>query len=239
MQLELKKNSASSMALLKETGTVSLAQCFPLIGAWFISLFGPVFLMGVGAVIGLFIDKMIFHLKDAGPASLLGLLVPGLLIGGFYAGWIHITLKIARHERVNIMTDLFRPVPQMFSAAVVLCLTVIAMAIPSALVVVSPILFLKFQLAPYYVVDQGLGPIESMKRSWIETNRIFIPLGILDLIFGAVSMALGFTLIVPFICFMVQGTATALVYVRWIMNDELDEIGMQQNVIELGMEDDR
>jgi uncharacterized membrane protein len=150
------------------------------------------------------------------------------LIAGFYAGWIFVTLKIARQESVQ-MTNLFRPIPQMFSAAMVLCLTTIAMAIPAALVVVSPIIFLKFQLAPYYVVDQGYGPIQALKRSWFDTNRIFVPLAILDLIFAAIATVASFTVIVPFLCFMAQSVATAVVYTRWIMNDELDEIEMGED----------
>lgn len=231
MEIELRKNSLFSLELLKEAGTISLQQAFPLVSAWVLSLFGPVVLMGIGCFVGLLIDKMILHTKDAGPASLLGLLIPGLMIGGFYAGWIFITLKIARQDTVNIAM-IFRPVSQMFSAAAVLVLTTIATALPSMTmigVVISPVIFLKFQLAPYFVVDQGLGPIQAMKRSWIETNRIWIPLAILDLAFFGVSTALGFTLIVPFVAFMVQSVATALVYMRWVCNDELDEIGMGDN----------
>ena len=228
MEIELRKNSLFSLELLKESGTLSLQQAFPLVGAWAVSLFGPVVLMGVGALVGLFIDKMIFHTKDAGPASLLGLLIPGLLIGGFYAGWIYITLKIARRDKVHI-GFIVRPLSQMLSGAGVLILSTIATALPSFTmigVVLSPVIFLKFQLAPYFVVDQGLGPIQAMKRSWIETNRIWIPLAILDLCFLGVSTALGFTLIVPFAVFMIQSVATALVYMRWVCNDELDEIEM-------------
>ena len=207
---------------------LSLQQFFPLVGAWIVSLFGPVALMGIGALLGIMIDKMIFHLRDPGPASLLGLLIPGLLIGGFYAGWIFITLKIARRDQVR-MSFLFRPINQMFSAAAVLCLVTIAMAIPSALVVVSPILFLKFQLAPYYVVDQGYGPIQALKRSWQDTNRIFVPLAILDLALGGIALVSAFTFVGPFIVFIVQSVATAIVYTRWIMNDELDEIEMNKD----------
>ncbi|CAN5600983.1 hypothetical protein BH10CYA1_BH10CYA1_11320 [soil metagenome] len=231
MEIELRKNSLFSLELLKESGTLSLQQAFPLVSAWVVSLFGPVILMGVGALVGLFIDKMILHTKDAGPASLLGLLVPGLLIGGFYAGWVFITLKIAKRDKVSIGM-LVRPISQMFSAAAVLILSTIATALPSFTmigVVLSPVIFLKFQLAPYFVVDQGLGPIESMKRSWVETNRIWIPLAILDLCFFGISTALSFTLIVPFAAFMIQSVATALVYMRWVCNDELDEIEMGED----------
>ena len=102
MEIELKKSSVFSVAILKESASLSLKQFFPLLGAWTVSLFGPVMLMGVGVIVGLIIDKMIFHLKDAGPASLLGLVIPGLLIAGFYAGWIFVTLKIARQESVQM-----------------------------------------------------------------------------------------------------------------------------------------
>lgn len=226
LQIDVKKNSLFSVEVLKESGTVSLQQIFPLVSAWFVTLFGPVVLMGIGAFVGLLIDKMIFHTRDAGPASFVGLLIPGLMIGGFYAGWIYTTLQIARGNKVSI-GDLFRPVGQMFCAAMVLVLSTIATALPSFTIigaVVSPVIFLKFQLAPYFAVDRGLGPIESMKRSWRETNRIWVPLAILDLIFFAVSTALSFTLIVPFAVFMVQSVATAMVYWRWVVNDELDEI---------------
>ncbi|RTL34936.1 MAG: hypothetical protein EKK48_30635 [Candidatus Melainabacteria bacterium] len=228
MELQVRKNSQFSFELLKEASTMSVQQIFPLLSAWFVTLLGPVAIMGVGAFVGLLIDKIIFHAREAGLASVIGVGIPGLFICGFYAGWIYTTLRIARQEKTNL-GHLFRPFPQMFSAAMVLILSTIATALPSFTVIgaiVSPVIFLKFQLAPCFAVDQGLGPIESMKRSWKETNRIWIPLAILDLCFFAISTALGFTLIVPFAVFMVQGVATALVYDRWVMNEELDELEM-------------
>jgi hypothetical protein len=228
VELELKKNSLVSVELLKESGRVSLQQIFPLISAWCVTLFGPVIFMGLGAFVGLLIDKILFHAREAGLASVIGVGIPGLFICGFYAGWIYTTLRIARQEKTSI-GNLFRPLSQMFSAAMVLILSTIATALPSFTiigVIISPVIFLKFQLAPYFAVDQGLGPIESMKRSWNETNRIWIPLAIVDLCFFGLSTALGFTLIVPFAVFMVQGVATAMIYYHWVMNDELDEIEM-------------
>lgn len=228
MQLEVRKNGNYSFQVFKESGSLSLQQIFPLLTAWFVTLLGPVILMGIGALSGLLIDKIIFHTREAGLASVIGVGIPGLFIAGFYAGWIYTTLRVARGESTSF-GHLFRPLPQMFSAAMVLVLSTIATALPSFTVIgaiASPVIFLKFQLAPYFVVDQNLGPLESMKRSWKETNRIWVPLAILDLIFFAISTALGFTFIVPFIVFMVQGVATAIVYSRWVMDDELDEIEM-------------
>lgn len=228
MELQVRKNSQYSFDLLKEASNLSLQQIFPLLTAWFVTLLGPVAVMGLGAFVGLLIDKIIFHSREAGLASVIGVGIPGLFICGFYAGWIYTTLRIARQEKTNL-GHLFRPFSQMFSAAMVLILSTIATALPSFTIIgalVSPVIFLKFQLAPCFAVDQGLGPIQAMKRSWKETNRIWIPLAILDLCFFAISTALGFTFIIPFAVFMVQGVATALVYDRWVMSEELDELEM-------------
>ncbi|MFN8555253.1 MAG: hypothetical protein U0103_27630 [Candidatus Obscuribacterales bacterium] len=156
MELQVRKNSQFSFELLKEASTMSVQQIFPLLSAWFVTLLGPVAVMGVGAFVGLLIDKIIFHAREAGLASVIGVGIPGLFICGFYAGWIYTTLRIARQEKTNL-GHLFRPFSQMFSAAMVLILSTIATALPSFTVIgaiVSPVIFLKFQLAPCFAVDQ-------------------------------------------------------------------------------------
>lgn len=213
-----------------------MQQIFPLVGAWMVSLFVPVFIMACGIFVGLLIDKALLHLKDPGPASFIALVVPGALIGGFYAGWIQVTLNVARRERVTV-ADMFQPIHQVITAAIVLCSTVFLMGITSWLFIVAPIIFLKFQLAPYFVVDQDYGPLASMKKSWTETNRIFVPLAVMDLLFAAASTAFSVTMVVPFACFILQGVASAVVYQRWVVDNELEEISMK-NVHEIDDDDD-
>jgi len=203
---------------LKETALLGFHQFFPLLIGWLVALGAPVFLLIIGTIVGGMLDHMLFHMKTAGLCTLIGLLVPGIMIGWFYGGWILITLKVARKLPIAL-SDLFRPMPVVLSCLAVLCLTTIAMGLTGWLVIVSPLLYLKWQLAPYYVIDRGMGPIEALKQSWQDTNVIFFPLMIADLIIYGVSLLATPTVVGPIICHMLAGVLSALVYTKW-MTDE-------------------
>lgn len=222
MQLQLAKSTIHSLDVLKDSFCLGLKQFFPLLGAWFFSLGGPVFLLGVGVVVGQIIDRLHGY-RQAGPATLVGLIVPGLIIGCCWAGWTYVTLKIARGLPVKV-SDVVRPINQVFSGLAVLLISTPLIGIGLMLVIPGALLFMKWQLAPYYVVDQNYGPIRALKQSWRDTDRLFVPFGILDLMFAGLHAASGVTIIGPIFCHMALGVASALVYTKWVQNDELQLI---------------
>lgn len=222
MPNELMKRRANyALETMRESWVLSFRQFFPLFLAWAASLAGPVFLLGLGLLGGGLIDHMMGS-RSAGLATLIGFIVPGFLIGWLYAGWILVSLKVARGLNVK-MVDMFRPLPQTLAASGVLVLTTICIGLTSWLVIPAALLFLKWQLAPYYVVDRGYGTIQAMKQSWHDTDRIFAPLAILDLIFFGIQWVSGVTFVGPFLCHMALAVASALVYSRWLSDENNPE----------------
>lgn len=148
-----------------------------------------------------------------------GFAAPFLLIGWLWAGWILVSLKIARGIDLK-MTDLIRPIPQTSSAFVVLLISTVCIAALSPLVIPSALLFLKWQLAPFYIVDRNYGPIQALKQSWKDTDMLFVPLLMLDLLFVGVQALTAATVFGPLICHIGMTVATAIVYSQWLIDEE-------------------
>lgn len=224
MELEVvKKTGNYTMEVMKQSGLLSVRQFFPLLVAWALTLLGPLCLGGVSVILGLIADKLMGFQHPAW-ATLLGLVVPVLLIGWFWAGWIYVTLKIARGLSPRF-TDLFRPVSQSCSAFLVLIITTVAIGLGlMCFVLPGAYLFLKWQLAPYYIVDRDYGPIQALGQSWKDTDRLFAPMSVLDLAFWVLQTAVGPTVVGPFLCFMWQGVSTGLVYNNWLVDEDVISI---------------
>lgn len=217
----IKARAIYAVDTLKETAILTFQQFFPLLLGWFMSLGGPVVLLGILAFVCAMLDHMVFHTKNSW-FTLLGLVVPGVLIGWLYAGWILITLKVARKLPIR-MGDLLRPLPVVLNCLGVLLITTIAMGLTSWLVIVAPLLFLKWQLAPYFVIDRGFGPIQALKQSWRDTDRIFAPLAIANLAIYGVMLLSTPTFVGPIICHIMSGVLSALVYTRWLTDENNPE----------------
>jgi hypothetical protein len=217
----IKARAIYAVDTIRETAVLSFQQFFPLLIGWFVSLGGPVALLAFGAIVGAILDKMVFHTK-AGGFTLIGLLIPGLLIGWFYGGWALLTLKVARRLPISVK-DLFRPIPVILNCLAVLVITTICMGLTGWLVIVAPLLFLKWQLAPYYVIDRGYGPIQALKQSWHDTNRVFAPLALADLMLYGAMMLSTPTIVGPIICHMLSGVLSALVYSKWLTDENNPE----------------
>lgn len=224
MGYEITKDKAVyAVDTLKQSATLTLQNIMPLLLAWVVSLAGPVVLLAIMAPVGALIDHAL-GFRTAGLGTLVGLLIPGVMIGGFYAGWIYVCLKASRGQRIT-KEDMFRPLDQMLSAFAVLVITTVCCGLLSFTVVIPAFLFLKWQLAPYYIVDRGLGPIQALKQSWSDTNPIFIQLAILDLILFAAQFALGFTIFIPIFVHLALSVASAIVYTRWLPDSGRGELG--------------
>ena len=219
MKLELAKSSVHSLDVLKNSGNLLLQNFFPLLFGWALSLGLPVAILLTGVLVGRIVDQIAIH--KAGYATLVGLLIPGLLISAFWTGWNKITLKVARAERVRF-SDIWCTIPQMLSGVVALVITSSLIGIGTSLVIPGALLFLRWQLVPYYIVDQGDNPFRALSRSWHDTSRIFIPLGLLNLVFLGLHTVSAATIVGPLICHMMLGVASAIVYDKWVLQDALE-----------------
>lgn len=217
----IKRRTFYALETLKDSCLLCLKEFFPLFLAWGASQAGPVLLLLIGVVAGGLFDWSA-GFRHGGWGTLAGLLIPGLLLGWLWGGWIFVSLKVARGIPVKF-GDIFRPLNQALSCLVVLSITSVLIGLGSFLVVPGALLFLKWQLAPFYVIDRNYGPIRALKESWNDTKTLFIPLALLDLCFVGIQAASAATIFGPVMCFMAQGVATAIVYSKWLIDENNPE----------------
>lgn len=227
----LKRRGMYALDTMRLAWILTFKQFMPLFIGWAASLGGPVLMLGLGVFVGALMDHAIFH--HAAWFTLIFTLIPGLLIGWMYAGWILISLKVAR-EIAPRFSDLFRPLPVALNAGVVLVIVTVCSGllgmIPVIGILPAAALFLKWQLAPYYVIDRGYGPMQALQQSWADTDRLFAPLVILDLIFCGLTFLSGFTIVGPFLCHMALAVASAVVYTRWLADPNNPEYITQDHL---------
>ncbi|MGA2449273.1 MAG: hypothetical protein ABTD50_11385 [Polyangiaceae bacterium] len=100
-------------------------------------------------------------------ASVLAALVAGAF---FQVGFLRIVLDVARDQPVRFWT-LFSGGSQMWTMLASNVLVGLATFAGVLLLIVPGIIIaLGMALAPYYVVDAGLGPVQAMKASWAATD---------------------------------------------------------------------
>jgi hypothetical protein len=221
----VKDRAFYALDTLKESWLLTAKRFFPLFLSWALSLGFPVALIIFGGIAGGIADHMAGS-RTAGFFTLIGLLIPGALIGWMWAGWNLICLKVARGIDTR-MSDLIRPLPQILSAFVVLVISTICIGALSWLVIPGALLFLKWQLAPFYIVDRNYGPFQAMKASWHDTDRVFIPLALLDLAFVGLSMASTPLIFGPILCTLAMGVASAIVYNAWLADESHPDLKTQ------------
>lgn len=217
----IKRRTFYALETLKDSCMLCLKEFFPLFLTWGASQAVPVILLVVGVIAGGILDFS-NGFRVAAWGTLAGLLIPGFVLGCLWGGWIHVSLKVARGIPIKF-SDIFRPPNQILSCLVVLAITSVLIGLGSFLVVPGALLFLKWQLAPYYIVDRNYGPIRAMKESWNDTKRLFIPLALLDLCFVGIEAASAATIFAPIMCFMAMGVATAIVYSKWLIDENNPE----------------
>ncbi len=233
LKLEIaRKRTVYAVDTFVNSWVLSARRFFPLFGAWALTVAGPVFICIVGVIAGFLFDQSAWGAKIAwalvgqyhvGWGVLSGFVLPAVLIGWLYAGWIMVSLKVARGLDIHWM-DLFRPLPQTLSAGIVLIITTLGMAITAPLIIVAPMLFMKLQLAPFYVVDRKYGPIKAMQQSWKDTDMVFVPLAMMDLMFVGIHLLTAATVFGPLICTIGTTVASALVYSKWMIDNEHPDI---------------
>lgn len=206
-----------AVGTLKDSFVLTIRRFFPLFLSWGLSLFVPCLLLAVGVVGGLMADHAAGN-SQAGIWTLLGLVIPGALIGWMWAGWNLVCLKVVRGLEVR-WTDLFRPIGQILSAFMVLILSTTCIGLLSFLVIPGALLFLKWQLAPFYIVDRNYGPLQALNASWRDTDRVFVPLALLDLAFFGLHTISAPLIFGPILCGLAMGVASAIVYNSWLADE--------------------
>ena len=69
-----------------------------------------------------------------------------------------------------------------------------------------------FQLAPYFVVDKGMDPLEALKKSWAATRGAKWNLFLFGLLLGLINM-LGFLALMVGLLFTLPLSMVAMAYV--------------------------
>lgn len=217
---DVKDNSLYAVGTLKDAWILTAKKFFPLFIGWFLSQAVPVVLILMLGLGGFAIDKLILHTAKLGPGTVIGLLTGAAALGSFWAGWAKINLKVVRGIPVKASDVLCTP-SQIISGLFACVITSILIGLGGLLIIPGFLLAIKWMLVPYYIVDKNCGPIEAMKRSWDATEtRIFIPMAALYLMFLGLTAVSGFIVIGPVIVFMAQTVASALIYCRWLTDEE-------------------
>jgi hypothetical protein len=215
-QLILAKDRAVyAIATLKDSWVLTIRRFFPLFLSWVASWAIPIALLVVGLVVGISADAATGWKYGV---IVLGLLIPGSLIAWMWAGWNLVCLKVARGLDVRTI-DLFRPLNQVLSSLVVLSISFTCISLLSFLVIPGALLFMKWQLAPFYIVDRNYGPLQAFKASWRDTDRVFLPLLLLDLAFFGLSTLTAPLIFGPILCTLAMGVASAIVYNNWLADE--------------------
>lgn len=214
----IKREAVYSLGILPDALIMTIRQFFPLFGTWFLAIGAPVIMLIVFVIIGAVIDWQT-GASTASWGTLGALLLSAGLIGSFWTGWAQVTLKVARGVPTKF-SDIFRSPAQIWSGLIAVTVSSLLIGLGSLLVIPGALLFLRWQLAPFYIVDQKCGPMEALKRSWRDTDRVLLPLIVLDLIFVGLSALSTCLIIGPVVVNMALGVASALVYCKWLTDNE-------------------
>jgi uncharacterized membrane protein len=213
-----RKRTTYALGTYCETWVTCVRRFFPLFLAWGVSGALPVAILLVTVIMGGFLD---WRSGFGHPAwwTVLGLLIPGIFIGGLWAGWNYVALKVVRGIPVKA-SDIFRPLPQTLSALVALSISSVLIGLGTiAFVIPGALLFLRFQLAAFYIVDRNYGPIQALKQSWHDTERVFIPLGMLDLLMLGTATLTAPTAFGPLMSHLAGTVSSAYVYSKWLTDE--------------------
>lgn len=213
-----KRRTTYAIATFCDTWVVSVRRFFPLFLAWGVSGALPVAILIVTVILGGVFDwKAGFGHPAWG--TVVGMLIPAIFIGGLWAGWNYIALKVVRGIPVKA-SDIFRPLNQTLSALVALAISSVLIGLGTMLFVIpGALLFMRFQLAAFYIVDRNYGPIRALKQSWDDTERVFVQLGLLDLMMLGVATLSAPLVFGPLMAHIASTVASAEVYSKWLTDE--------------------
>ncbi len=174
------------------------------------------FLPGLVAVVGMVLASDITEGRQTA-ASLDGRAALGLVlvvVGSLwslvtYPGLLLLQTKAVAGEHPTA-TDCFkqglpRLLPFIFMSIMAVSLMILGLL---ALIIPGLILVRGFCLAPYYVIDQKLSPVEALRKSYADSKPnagyIWGVIGV-GLLFGIVSSALGYIPVIGYVVGMVVG----------------------------------
>lgn len=134
--------------------------------------------------------------------------VVNLIIG---MGYITIALKLVDGQK-PAFKDLFTSIKHFFSFLLVnLCYGVIVFVGILLLIVPGIMWALKFQLAPYFVIDRGLDPITALKASAVATKGAKVELLLFGILLQFINAA-GFLVILLGLFATIPTTMVALAH---------------------------
>ncbi len=190
----MRANSFSKSDVLRFSWEATKSRFFFLLGALIVAVFAPF----VPLILGLLVGESVPFL------SLLFSFAGWLLQMLALLGLVRIFLGICDEEEVNI-SDLFLCYPYLVRFIVAQLLYVLIVMVGTILLVVPGIYFAsKFAFHPFIIVDEDVGAIESLKRSWAITtgsvwNLILLAIIVMAINFlGMLLLLIGMLFTYPF-----------------------------------------
>lgn len=182
-------------------------------------------LVAIFAVIG-FVQWLPSNIRTGSDAEFTAQTAIALLLGIVLQslttiGTIVISLRLVDHKKPEV-ADLFKHyryiLPYLLVAVMFLPFTVVASYIGPFVLLFLPFAIyfaIRLQFYAYFIIDKNMGPIESLKASWVITKGMTMNLFLFGLLLAAVVI-LGFVALIVglLVALPVVSIATAYVYRR-------------------------
>ena len=126
--------------------------------------------------------------REPGLFQYLMSLLGALLQTVFSLGVVHIALKLVSGQSAEF-GDLFGRMSVLVNYILAAIVFSVAVTVGLVLCIVPGIyLAIRWGLFTYFIVDDGLGPIEALQRSWATTNGATLKLFLLGLVFFLINL---------------------------------------------------
>lgn len=192
------------------------------------------FLVGVSVVAFLISFLSILFeevLKDKAPtASFLIYCIGTVILGGIVEmGFTKISLKFYDKQKVSFK-DLFSCLPLLAKYLIGYIFYILVVLFGLLLLIIPGIIWsLKFYFFVYFIVDQGLGPIQALKSSAIITKGAKWDLFLLNILLLGIALLGLLALVVGiFVALPVIMLATAFVYRKLLEQSKINSMAQPQ-----------
>jgi hypothetical protein len=135
--------------------------------------FGPALLVNVGLVLIGSNRQDIINMTDRVVWGTLVLLIASLWSLLVYPGFVYFQSQAIRGKQINAWTSFRNGLRYFVKFTIMTVLGGIATFIGLCLFIIPGLILARgFFLAPYYLIDKDMGPLEALKRSYIDTKPV-------------------------------------------------------------------
>lgn len=153
----------------------------------FVLLLGGVVFTMLASAAPVVIMGLMTHLTESdtfisGMFTSIGSLAHFIIYSGLFLGLIKMSLALADKQKAEF-GEIFNYFSLVFNFAVAQLIAGFIIVLGTILLIVPGIIFaIKLQFFPYFIVEQGCGPIEALQKSWEMTKDTKFQIFLFDLV---------------------------------------------------------